>query len=118
MAKHLSNHFTIETGQEEDGRWIAEILEISGVLVYGNNQQQAIAHVQALALRVIADKLEHGEMALGLTSFKFVAAQVFIVMSQWSSAKARKVLAALEKIGWNVKRQSWIAQDFRKTGLG
>jgi len=39
-------------------------------------------------------------------------------MSQWSSAKARKVLAALEKIGWNVKRQSWIAQDFRKTGLG
>lgn len=74
MTKHISNHFTIETEQEEDGRWIAEILEISGALVYGNSQQQAIAHVQALALRVIADKLEHGEMALGLTSFDFVAA--------------------------------------------
>lgn len=74
MTKHISNHFTIETEQEDDGRWIAEILEISGALVYGNSQQQAIAHVQALALRVIADKLEHGEMALGLTSFDFVAA--------------------------------------------
>lgn len=74
MTKHISNHFTIETEQEDDGRWIAEILEISGALVYGNSQQQAIAHVQALALRVIADKLEHGEMAFGLTSFDFVAA--------------------------------------------
>ncbi len=74
MKKHISNHFTIEIEQEDDGRWIAEILEISGALVYGNSQQQAIAHVQALALRVIADKLEHGEMACGLTSFDFVAA--------------------------------------------
>lgn len=56
MVKHLSNHFTIETKQEDDGRWIAEISEISGVLVYENSQQQAIANIQALALRVIADK--------------------------------------------------------------
>lgn len=74
MTRHNSNYFTIETEQEEDGRWIAEVLEISGVLIYGNSQQEAIAHVQALALRVIADKLEHGEMALGFTSFQFVAA--------------------------------------------
>ena len=60
MQSQLSNRFTIEVEQEEDGRWIAEIPEISGVLVYGENRQQAIAHVQALALRVIADKLEHG----------------------------------------------------------
>jgi len=65
MIKRLSNHFTIETEQEDDGRWFAEISEISGVLVYGNSKKQAIANVQALALRVIADKLEHGEMALG-----------------------------------------------------
>jgi len=58
MTKHISNHFTIETEQEDDGRWIAEIVEISGVLVYGNSQQQAIANVQALALRVIADLSE------------------------------------------------------------
>ena len=74
MLKHISNYFTIETEQEDDNRWIAEILEISGVLAYGNTQQQAITKAQALALRVIADKLEHGEMAFGLTSFEFVAA--------------------------------------------
>ena len=74
MTRHNSNYFTIETEQEEDGRWIAEVLEISGVLMYGNSQQQVIAHVQALALRVIADKLEHGEITLGFTSFQFVAA--------------------------------------------
>jgi len=70
MTQHISNHFIIETEQEDDGRWIAEILEISGALVYGNSQQEAIANVQVLALRIIADKLE---MALGLTSFEFVA---------------------------------------------
>jgi len=74
MLKPFSNHFTIETEQEDDNRWIAEILEISGVLAYGNTQQQAITKAQSLALRVIADKLEHGEMAFGLTSFEFVAA--------------------------------------------
>ena len=74
MEMSLSNQFTVETEQEDDGRWIAEILEIPGVLVYGDTQQQAIAHVQALALRVMADKLEHGEMMLGLTSLTFTAA--------------------------------------------
>ncbi|MEI6428593.1 MAG: hypothetical protein WCO45_09445 [Pseudanabaena sp. ELA607] len=74
MLKSISNHFTIETEQENDNRWIAEVLEISGVLVYGNTEQQAITKAQALALRVIADKLEHGEMDFGLTSFEFIAA--------------------------------------------
>jgi predicted RNase H-like HicB family nuclease len=58
MTQHISHHFTIETEQEDDGRWIAEILEISGALVYGNSQQKAIANVQALALRVIAEQSE------------------------------------------------------------
>jgi predicted RNase H-like HicB family nuclease len=74
MTKDNPLYFTIETEQEDDGRWIAEVLEISGVLVYSTSQQQAIANVQALALRVIADKLEYGEIDLGLTSFEFVAA--------------------------------------------
>ncbi|WP_353930878.1 type II toxin-antitoxin system HicB family antitoxin [Okeanomitos corallinicola TIOX110] len=64
MKNSISNHFTIEIEQEEDGRWIAEILEIPGVLAYGSTQQQVISNVQALALRVIADKLEHGEICL------------------------------------------------------
>jgi predicted RNase H-like HicB family nuclease len=73
MQSSISTQFTIETEQELDDRWIAEILEIPGVLVYGSTQQEAIANVQALALRVIADKLEHGEISLGLTSLTFVA---------------------------------------------
>ncbi|MFY7803831.1 MAG: type II toxin-antitoxin system HicB family antitoxin [Limnoraphis robusta] len=73
MQSSISTQFTIETEQELDDRWIAEILEIPGVLVYGSTQQEAIANVQALALRVIADKLEHGQISLGLTSLTFVA---------------------------------------------
>ncbi len=53
--------FTVEVEQEDDGRWLAEIPELSGVLVYGQTQTEAIARVQALALRVLADRLEHGE---------------------------------------------------------
>jgi predicted RNase H-like HicB family nuclease len=51
----------IEVEQEEDGRWIAEVPELSGVLAYGQERQQAVDRAQALALRVIADRLEHGE---------------------------------------------------------
>ena len=52
--------FTIETEQEDDGRWIAEVMEIPGALVYGDTTQDAIAKVQALALRILADRVEHG----------------------------------------------------------
>ena len=48
---------TIESEQEADGRWIAEVLELPGVLSYGPTRDTAIAHVQALALRVLADRL-------------------------------------------------------------
>ena len=54
-------NFTIEIEQEEDGRWLSEVLELPGVLVSGQTREEAIAHVQALALRVVADRLEHGE---------------------------------------------------------
>ena len=51
----------IETEQEEDGRWLSEIPALPGVLAYGQTRQQAVANVQVLALRVIADRIEHGE---------------------------------------------------------
>jgi predicted RNase H-like HicB family nuclease len=51
----------IELEQEEDGRWIAEIPDLPGVLAYGPTRQEAIDRVRALALRVVADRLEHGE---------------------------------------------------------
>lgn len=51
----------IETEKEEDGRWLAEVTELPGVMVYGENKEEAILKVKALALRVIADRIEHGE---------------------------------------------------------
>jgi len=54
----MSYNFQIETDREEDGRWIAEIPELPGVLAYGANREDAIRSVEALALRVLADKLE------------------------------------------------------------
>lgn len=51
----------IEIEREDDGRWIAEVSELPGVMAYGTSRDEAIAKAQALALRVIADRLEHGE---------------------------------------------------------
>ena len=55
-------NLAVETEQETDGRWIAEIPQIPGALAYGADRREAIARVEALALRVLADRLEHGEM--------------------------------------------------------
>ena len=52
---------TIEVEQEEDGRWLAEVPELPGVLTYGGTRQEAIGRVQSLCLRVLADRLDHGE---------------------------------------------------------
>lgn len=49
--------FTVEYEQEEDGRWLAEVRELPGVLTYGKDPDEAVAHAQSLALRVIADRL-------------------------------------------------------------
>jgi len=51
----------IEIEREDDGRWIAEVPDLPGVMVYGKTRHEAIAKVEALALRVLADRLEHGE---------------------------------------------------------
>ena len=51
----------VQLDREEDGRWIAEVPELPGVLVYGQSRDEAIERAKALALRVMADKLEHGE---------------------------------------------------------
>ncbi len=67
-------NFTIEIEQEQDGRFLAEVIGLPGVLVYGHTQEEAVARVQALALRVLADKLEHGEVAPELVSVSFAAA--------------------------------------------
>ena len=51
----------IEIEREDDGRWIAEVPELPGVMGYGRSREEVISKVEALALRVLADRLEHGE---------------------------------------------------------
>jgi predicted RNase H-like HicB family nuclease len=51
----------IEVEREEDGRWIAEVPDLPGVMTYGQTKAEAISKVEVLALRVLADRLEHGE---------------------------------------------------------
>ena len=65
---------TVELEQESDGRWIAEILELPGVMAYGPSEQEAVAKAKALALRVVADRLEHGEAGPELRDISFKAA--------------------------------------------
>jgi predicted RNase H-like HicB family nuclease len=66
--------FRLEIENEEDGRWLAEVVDLPGVLAYGNSPDEAKAKVQALALRVVADRLEHGEAGPDLVSISFAAA--------------------------------------------
>ncbi len=66
--------FKIELEQEQGGRWIAEISDLPGALAYGSTRDQAISGVEALALRVIADRLEHAEIVTLPTEISFQSA--------------------------------------------
>ncbi len=66
--------YSIEYEQEEDGRWLAEVIGMPGVLAYGRTVEEAISKVEALGLRVIADRLEHGETGPRLLNISFAAA--------------------------------------------
>jgi len=61
VSRALSMNFTLECEQEVDGRWIAEVPELPGVLAYGSTSSDAMSKAEVLALRVIADRLENGE---------------------------------------------------------
>jgi predicted RNA binding protein YcfA (HicA-like mRNA interferase family)/predicted RNase H-like HicB family nuclease len=91
----------IELEREDDGRWLAEVPLLAGVMCYGADRDEAVARVQALALRVLAERLEYREAPAEFLNVTFEAA--------WATGrpqKARRVLAALLKIGWQLKRQS------------
>lgn len=64
----------IEIERETDGRWLAEVTELAGVMTYGQTRDKAIARIQALALRVLAERLEHRERAPALLQVTFQAA--------------------------------------------
>ena len=70
----MSVSFPIELDREEDGRWLAEIPDLPGVLCYGTTRDEAIARVQALALRVLAERLEQAEAPAEFLEVSFRAA--------------------------------------------
>ena len=61
MAKATAFNLKVEFDRETDGRWIADIPALPGVMVYGKTRKQALTSVGTLAVRVVADRLEHGE---------------------------------------------------------
>ncbi len=67
-------NLTIEFEREEDGRWLADVVDLPGVMAYGQTREEAAARVQALALRVLADRLEHSEGTPGMLKVSFIAA--------------------------------------------
>lgn len=63
--------YRVEIEREDDGRWIADVVALPGVLAYGRSADEALANAQAMALRVLADRLEHGEAPRGPLSLSF-----------------------------------------------
>ena len=84
--------FAIEFEMEDDGRWIAEMPELPGVMAYGGRQAEARARVEALALRVLADRIEAETLSIE-TIF------VRCGMTRWPATKAAKVYRALLRSG-------------------
>ena len=66
-------NFDIESELEDDGRWLAEVPQLPGVLAYGATRDEAMAKAQVLALRVLAERLEHGESRPQSISISVVA---------------------------------------------
>jgi len=66
--------FDIECEREEDGRWLAEVLQLPGVLAYGSSRDEAMARAEILALRVLAERMEHGESGPQSISISVAAA--------------------------------------------
>ena len=100
----------ILVGHEDDGRWWADIALMPGVMAYGATRESAIAAVRALALRVAADCIDHGEeipepFHQGL----------FGGMSHWKSVKAKQLLSALLRIGWEVAWQKGSHRQLKRT---
>lgn len=62
---------SIELDRETDGRWIAELLELSGVMSYGSSRDEAIRNVEKLAIEAIADRIEHGELPASAWKISF-----------------------------------------------
>lgn len=96
----------IFTEQENDGRWIAEIPSLNGVLVYGKTREDAIEKVKQLALCIIDDRIEHGESLPTHTKKK----EFTVKENGFHSVKADRLLNSSLRGGWKIKRET----DFYK----
>jgi predicted RNase H-like HicB family nuclease len=67
----MPQRYRVEIEREDNGRFLAEAVDLAGVLTYGESAEVALVHVQALALRVLADRLEHREWPAGPVSVSF-----------------------------------------------
>ena len=63
---------SIELDREDDGRWIAEAVELPGVMSYGATREEAISSAERLAIEVIADRIEHGELPSSALNVSFL----------------------------------------------
>ena len=84
----MSERLRIEIEQEADGRWIAEIPDLPGVLAYGSSREDAIQKAEALALRALADRLDHGES---------IPAIAHLFANAWTTTGRARTLDALEE---------------------
>jgi predicted RNase H-like HicB family nuclease/predicted RNA binding protein YcfA (HicA-like mRNA interferase family) len=104
----------IEVEREEDGCWIAEVLELPGAMAYGPTRDETVARAKALALRAVAErKIEHGEAGPNLESIAFGPRDGL------PSTRAGAVLAAHERlgcVGWTTKRQSGSHRTLERPG--
>jgi predicted RNase H-like HicB family nuclease len=89
---------TIEIEREEDGRWIGEVPELPGVLAYGATEAEARAKTTSVALRVLADRIEHGEPV------PFVPV-ISLLGHEWLAGRQSWQSVALVRLGWAIKRQ-------------
>ena len=91
--------FTIETEQEEDGRWIAEVLELPGVMKYGGSRAEATAQAEALALRVLAERIEAGEQPAepGEEVERLSEEEIERLEDEYDVARAQEVRKAVEE---------------------
>lgn len=85
-------NLTVDLDREEDGRWIAEVLELPGVMCYGKTRDEAICSAERLAIEVIAGRIAYGEFP----SSALEACRSRFRMSDWPASKARRILAALQ----------------------
>lgn len=103
----------IFTDQENDGRWIAEVPSLNGVLVYGETREEAIKKVKELALCVIDDRIEHGESLPTHTKKK----EFVVKENGFQSVKSERLLNSLLRGGWEIKRETDLYKILSREGF-